>query len=332
MARFRGRNWEYDHTHTTCTLCPVGCSITVDARNGSLERIVAGENREVNEAWICDAGRFGHVFASENRLTAPMIRNEDGELVTATWDQAVDAIRAGMAGLDAHDLALFLNADSTLEEGVAAEAFAGLTGLASVDHWPRQPGYGNDAPTLTEIAQSDGVVVLGADLGEEAPIVELRILEMLRGGILPAEFNHGTAIADLRLVERPGRQPHKLAVLASTESRLMEHAGFAAQVDAATALAGLTGSSDNAAVSAAAELLNKARAPDSDSGRRSAGESQRRGPECVARAGPAHQNEDTGPSRRGQLTRSGGAESGAAFGWPALRPTLSSKGGSGQPP
>ena len=130
-----------------------------------------------------------------------------------------------------------------------------------MDHWPRQPGYGNDAPTLTEIAQSDGVVVLGADLGEEAPIVELRILEMLRGGILPAEFNHGTAIADLRLVERPGRQPHKLAVLASTKSRLMEHAGFAAQVDAATALAGLTGSSDNAAVSAAAELLNKAERP-----------------------------------------------------------------------
>lgn len=59
VARFRGRNWEYDHTPTTCTLCPVGCSITVDARNGRLERIVAGENRDVNEAWICDAGRFG---------------------------------------------------------------------------------------------------------------------------------------------------------------------------------------------------------------------------------------------------------------------------------
>ncbi|TSA86811.1 NADH-quinone oxidoreductase subunit NuoG [Deinococcus detaillensis] len=261
VARFRGRNWEYDHTHTTCTLCPVGCSITVDARNGSLERIVAGENREVNEAWICDAGRFGHVFASENRLTTPMIRNEDGELVAATWDQAVDAIRAGMAGLDAHDLAIFLNADSTLEEGIAAEAFVGLTGLASVDYWPRQATYGTDAPTLTEIAQSDGVVVLGADLGEEAPILELRILEMLRGGILPAEFHHGTAIADLRLVERPARKREKLAVISSKPSRLSEQAGFSAQMDAATALAGLTGSSDNAAVSAAANLLKTAERP-----------------------------------------------------------------------
>ena len=261
VARFRGRNWEYDHTPTTCTLCPVGCSITVDARNGSLERIVAGENREVNEAWICDAGRFGHVFASEGRLTTPLIRNEDGALVTASWDQAVDAIRAGMAGLDAHDLAVFLNADSTLEEGVAAEAFVGLTGLASVDHWPRQASYGSDAPTLTEVAQSDGVVVLGADLGEEAPVLELRILEMLRGGILPAEFHHGTAIADLRLVERPARKRERLAVISSQPSRLSEQAGFTAQLDAATALAGLTGSSDNAAVRAAAELLSRAERP-----------------------------------------------------------------------
>lgn len=261
VARFRGRNWEYDHTHTTCTLCPVGCSITVDARNGSLERIVAGENREVNEAWICDAGRFGHVFASENRLTTPMIRNGDGELQAATWDEAVDAIRAGMAGLDAHDLAIFLNADSTLEEGIAAEAFVGLTGLSSVDYWPRQATYGTDAPTLTEVAQSDGVVVLGADLGEEAPVLELRILEMLRGGILPAEFHHGTAIADLRLVERPARKREKLAVISSKPSRLSEQAGFSAQMDAATALAGLTGSSDNAAVSAAANLLKTAERP-----------------------------------------------------------------------
>jgi NADH-quinone oxidoreductase subunit G len=257
VARFRGRNWEYDHTATTCTLCPVGCSITVDARNGRLERIVAGENREVNEAWICDAGRFGHVFASESRLTTPLIRNEDGVLVPATDDEAVAAIKRGMADLDARELAVYFSADSTLEEGVAAEAFAGLTGLSSIDHWPRQPGYGGVFPTLTEIAQADAVVVLGADLAEEAPVLELRILEMLRGGLLPAEFNHGTAIADLRLVERPARKRERLAVLASTSTRLAEHAGLHAELDAKTALAGLTGTSSNPAVQGAAELLSK---------------------------------------------------------------------------
>ncbi|WP_216318110.1 NADH-quinone oxidoreductase subunit NuoG [Deinococcus aestuarii] len=225
VARFRGRNWEYDHNPTTCTLCPVGCSITVDARNGRLERIVAGENREVNEAWICDAGRFGHGFASEGRLTQPLVR-VNGELREATWDDAIAAMRQGLAYTNPADLGLYLGSDSTLEEGVSLEALAGLLGTRSVDHWPRYPvGVSAPAATLTDVGTADAIVVLGADLGEEAPVVELRVLEALRGGIIPPEFPHGTAIADLRLVERPTRKPEKLAVI-GPDSRLSRHAGI----------------------------------------------------------------------------------------------------------
>lgn len=237
VARFRGRNWEYDHTPTTCTLCPVGCSITVDARNGRLERIVAGENREVNEAWICDAGRFGHSFASHDRLTVPMIRGEDGQLHAATWDDAINAINRGLVGQNMDDLALFTSADSTLEEGVALASLAELTGTKHVDHWPRhEVTITAPAATLTDVATADLVVVIGADLGEEAPVLELRILEMLRGGLLPAEFDHGTAIADLRLIERPVRRPEKLVVIGQ-ESGLWKHAGTRI---AANGMSGLT--------------------------------------------------------------------------------------------
>ncbi|GBF05484.1 NADH-quinone oxidoreductase subunit G [Deinococcus aerius] len=229
VARFRGRNWEYDHTPTTCTLCPVGCSITVDARNGRLERIVSRENREVNEFWLCDAGRFGHVFASEDRLTKPLIR-VNGELREATWEEAIVAMKRGLSGMYASDLALYLNSDSTLEEGAALEALAGLTGAPSVDHWPRYPVNVPSTATLTDVATADAVVVLGADLGEEAPVVELRVLEMMRGGIIPPEFPHGTAIADLRLVERPTRHPERLAVI-GPDSRLAKHAGTRVKVE-----------------------------------------------------------------------------------------------------
>ncbi|MEF2278674.1 NADH-quinone oxidoreductase subunit NuoG [Deinococcus sp. YIM 134068] len=230
VARFRGRNWEYDHTPTTCTLCPVGCSITVDARNGRLERIVAGENREVNEAWICDAGRFGHGFASEGRLTQPLVR-VNGELREATWDDAIAAMRQGFSSVNPADLGLYLGSDSTLEEGVALEALAAMLGTRSVDHWPRYPaGVNAPAATLTDVATADAIVILGADLGEEAPVLELRVLEALRGGIIPPEFPHGTAIADLRLVERPARKPERLAVI-GPDSRLAAHAGIRVKVD-----------------------------------------------------------------------------------------------------
>ncbi|WP_291428209.1 NADH-quinone oxidoreductase subunit NuoG [Deinococcus sp.] len=240
VARFRGRNWEYDHTPTTCTLCPVGCSITVDARNGRLERIVARENRDVNEAWICDAGRFGHVFASEERLTTPLIRDEDGQLVAATWDAAIDAMKRGFSGMRTADVALYLGADSTLEEGAALEALAAATGTRSVDHAPRyEVSVTAPQATLTDVATADAIVVIGADLGEEAPVLELRILEALRGGLIPPEFAHGTAIADLRLVERPARRPERLAVI-GRESRLWAHAGHRVSADSQGALARLT--------------------------------------------------------------------------------------------
>ena len=262
VARFRGRNWEYDHTATTCTLCPVGCSITADARGGRLERVVARENREVNEAWICDAGRFGHVFASTDRLTVPLVRSADGMLAEASWDAAIESIRAGLSGLDSADLALYLSADSTLEEGIAAAAFATLSGAESVDFSPRYPAsLGTQPPTLTELAQADAVIVIGADLEQEAPVVELRIQEMLRGGLIPAEFAHGTAIADLRLVERPARKRERLAVFHSQATRLAGQAGIVGHDSVLSVLEGLNGTGGSEAVRQAAELLAQAERP-----------------------------------------------------------------------
>ncbi|WP_157448903.1 NADH-quinone oxidoreductase subunit NuoG [Deinococcus peraridilitoris] len=261
VARFRGRNWEYDHTPTTCTLCPVGCAITVDARNGRIERILAAENREVNEAWICDAGRFGHPLASDDRLRFPMIR-VDGELVETTWDKAIAAINRGVQGVDPADVGLYTSGDITLEEGVALEAVAALLGTPSLDHFPRYAmSVELPVPTLTEVATSDAVVVIGADLGEEAPIVELRILEMLRGGLIPPELPHGTAIADLRLTERPARQREKLAVFASQETRLATQAALASHEAGLDVVAGLASGKGSVAVRDAAALLEKAERP-----------------------------------------------------------------------
>jgi NADH-quinone oxidoreductase subunit G len=262
VARFRGRNWEYDHAETVCTLCPVGCSITADARGGALERVVARENREVNEAWICDAGRFGHVFSSTDRLTVPMVRNADGVLEEVSWDAAIGAMRAGLAGLNSADLALYISADSTLEEGVAAAAFATLAGTESLDYAPRYPvSLNSQPPTLSELAQADAVIVIGADLEQEAPVVELRIQEMLRGGLLPAEFAHGTAIADLRLVERPARRRERLAVFHSAPTRLGKHAGIVGHDSVLSVLEGLAGTGGSAEVRQAAELLRGAERP-----------------------------------------------------------------------
>ncbi|MFD1732454.1 2Fe-2S iron-sulfur cluster-binding protein [Deinococcus malanensis] len=183
VARFRGRNWEYDHTPTTCTLCPVGCSITVDARNGRIERIVAGENRDVNEMWICDAGRFGHVSASDGRLYTPLVR--------------------GGRAAQGRDLGRGHRADEPRTRGREPGGTGPVPqrrqhpgrrrGPGGPGRYPEHaqcgplapPARRGRGPTLTDIATADAVVIVGADLMKEAPVVQLRVLEMLRGGLIP---------------------------------------------------------------------------------------------------------------------------------------------------
>ena len=56
-----------------CRHCSAGCNVRVDLRRGEVVRVLARENPEVNDAWICDKGRFafGHDDAA-GRITTPL--------------------------------------------------------------------------------------------------------------------------------------------------------------------------------------------------------------------------------------------------------------------
>jgi len=45
VYRFRARPWDNKPTHSTCTLCPVGCDMILDERDGEILRTRACENR-----------------------------------------------------------------------------------------------------------------------------------------------------------------------------------------------------------------------------------------------------------------------------------------------
>ncbi|GGJ20471.1 NADH-quinone oxidoreductase subunit NuoG [Deinococcus roseus] len=265
VARFRGRNWEYDHTATTCTACSVGCSITVDARNGRLERIVGRDNPEVNEQWLCDGGRFGHPYVDDGRLTQPLIK-VNGQFRPATWEEAIAAIRTGLDGVSAQQMGFFTRADITLEEGIALEAFVKQVGTPNVDHAPRHGVVVNaPAATLLDVATADAIVVIGADLSEEAPVVDLRVQEMLKGGVLPLQYDFGTAIADLRLTERMHRYRERLAVFYPTTTRMHGVADISAEMNSIQVLEHLSsvisGQYAGGAIEEAAALLKNAKKP-----------------------------------------------------------------------
>ena len=64
VYRFRARPWDNDSANSTCTLCPVGCSMILDSRDGEIMRTRSNENKDVNDIWLCDKGWFGYEFTS----------------------------------------------------------------------------------------------------------------------------------------------------------------------------------------------------------------------------------------------------------------------------
>src|SRR5690606_24193300 len=259
-SRFRGRNWEYHHTPSVTMDDATGAAVWVDSRTGRVERVKARLNPEVNKTWIDDGTRFGHEYVDHSsRLLTPLVRR-GGELVPATWEEAAAFVAERLAGLSGKDVGIAVRADSTLEEGVGALALAEHLGTGQVDHWPR-PAASVVAPkdlraTITDLATADAILVVG-DVTEEAPVLDLRIKDALKGVTPPALLPHGVPIADLRLKERMPRRTEVLTVAAPYRVDLMRFAGaalrYAAGQEAALfkALSG-EGPSDGLGVDAAA--------------------------------------------------------------------------------
>jgi NADH-quinone oxidoreductase subunit G len=230
-SRFRGRNWEYDHTFTTSLDDASGSAIVVDARTGRIERVKSGLNPEVNKSWIDDGIRFGHEYVDHaDRVRRPLLRKGE-RFETVSWDEAAAFIAARLRGLSGKDVGIAVRADATLEEGVAARALAEHLGTGQVDHAPRHgrtlvPVHG---ATLNDLATADAIIVLG-DVSEELPALDLRIKDALKGLTPPPLLPHGVPIADLRLKERMPRASERLTVVAPYRVDLMRHAGHSVTV------------------------------------------------------------------------------------------------------
>ena len=73
--RFRARPWDIEQGGSICTLCPSQCNVGFTVRDEEVKRVLARDNAEVDDGWLCDKGRYSfEMFSSEQRITAPMIR------------------------------------------------------------------------------------------------------------------------------------------------------------------------------------------------------------------------------------------------------------------
>ena len=87
--RFKIRVWFLQETPSVCPGCERGCNISVHHHDGRVYRLKPRRNDDVNETWICDAGRFGYKSLHENRLRDAAARGETGELEPVAMQEAL---------------------------------------------------------------------------------------------------------------------------------------------------------------------------------------------------------------------------------------------------
>lgn len=132
-------------TKVTCPYCGVGCQIDFHTKDNRYAFATAHEgqwDQQPNKGMLCVKGRFGLDFVdSPERLRAPLVR-QDGQLVEATWDEALDAVAKGLKkAKDTHgsdSVGFFASAKVTNEENYALSRLArAVIGTNNIDHCAR---------------------------------------------------------------------------------------------------------------------------------------------------------------------------------------------------
>jgi NADH-quinone oxidoreductase subunit G len=266
--RFTARAWEMMSVPLVSPHDGTGSNLFGHVLRGRLMRVVPRENEAINEIWIADRDRFSYEGVySDERLERPMIRKggahdgpDDGLWIETDWETALTKAAEGLRGRRA-ELGVLASASATLEELYLAGRIARGLGSGNIDSRLRQrdfrdhgadPLYPNLGLRIADIDSLQGLLIVGANLRREAPMLAHRVRKAVRRGakvalVNPAVFNYyfpvtayvesapAAQVADLAAILRAAAEaagaavpPHLSAVVASAQVAEQHRAAAAA--------------------------------------------------------------------------------------------------------
>ena len=218
--RFRSRPFDLVSVPSVCEHCAAGCRQRTDIRRGRVMRRLAGDDPAVNEEWNCDKGRWAFTYATQpDRLTGPLVRDESGVLVPASWPHALAVAAAGLVaardatsaddGADpatgtARGAGVLAGGRLTLEDAYAYAKFARVALDTNDIDMRARPHSAEEEQFLAASVAGRGIGVSYADLErapavllagfepeDESPIIFLRLRKAVRRQPRPGVLGRG---------------------------------------------------------------------------------------------------------------------------------------------
>jgi NADH-quinone oxidoreductase subunit G len=185
--RYKTRPWEMTHVGTICTHCGDGCKTTLGTRN---DQIIRGNNRDhsgINGEFLCIKGRYAFDFHKHpERLQSPLLR-VNGKLEEVSWSQALEAVatRFNQGIADGGIFGVVGSNHTTNEENYYLQKFAReVLRTNHIDHHrtgdvvtllDALSGKEAKLATVADLYERKAILVLGADLALEHPLLSYQI-------------------------------------------------------------------------------------------------------------------------------------------------------------
>ncbi len=142
----KGREYQLEHTETTCGYCGVGCQLDLKTLDNEVVEVegVSREGLPNPLGETCVKGRFGYDFLDDpDRLTKPLIKDEEtGEFEEVSWQEALEYTADNFSRIkEEHGpqaLAGLTSARCSNEENFLMQKFMrAVLGTHTVDHCAR---------------------------------------------------------------------------------------------------------------------------------------------------------------------------------------------------
>jgi NADH-quinone oxidoreductase subunit G len=227
--RFRARPWDIEQAGSVCTLCPSQCNVSFTVRDEQVKRVIARDNADVDDGWLCDRGRYGfEMFNASERVTEPRLKGG----VATGWETAIEKAAEGLRAAGAGKVAAIVG-DASNEEGFLVQKL--LREALDSPHVDSRPSGGGSrealiglahpdlAARVRDIDEADAILVLGTDPLHSSPILDLRIRKAIRrnGAKLVVATERPTALdggAEAIARYAPGEARHFIGELAAVLS------------------------------------------------------------------------------------------------------------------
>ncbi|MHB9129826.1 MAG: NADH-quinone oxidoreductase subunit NuoG [Armatimonadota bacterium] len=182
LSKHYTRKWDLQTAPSICVHCGLGCNIIPGERYGTLRRIRNRYNGDVNGYFLCDRGRYGYEFVnSDLRIRQPMLRTSDGTYLPIHKEEALEHFAGLLTGktIGIGSPTASLESNYALRTLVGADNF--FLGMSETEYRlvnaMRKVLQEGPVPaaTIHEVSTADAVLVLGEDVTNVAPRLDLAL-------------------------------------------------------------------------------------------------------------------------------------------------------------